>query len=100
MSKHKDIYFKAYNLSEGDFIPCAICGKEAVDIHAIEADGMGGGKRGHRIENLIPLCREHHIEFGDKKQFKKMLFEKVKKALIRKGLKFAKDWIDKKIEQH
>ena len=49
-----------------------LCGDTAVDIHHIEARGMGGGNK-DTIENLMGLCRSCHIEYGDKKQFKSML---------------------------
>jgi len=29
---------------------------------------MGGGKGKDEIENLMALCRECHVEYGDKKQ--------------------------------
>jgi 5-methylcytosine-specific restriction endonuclease McrA len=49
-----------------------MCGNTAVDIHHIEARGMGGGNK-DTIENLMGLCRNCHIEYGDKKQHKEML---------------------------
>lgn len=55
------------------FIPCELCGKQAVDIHHIDARGMGGSKEKDNIENLQAVCRECHIEYGDKKQFKDFL---------------------------
>lgn len=75
MSPHKAIYFKAFNLSEGDFVACEVCSKVAVDVHAIEADGMGGrpSKSTHNILNLMALCRECHVKYGDKKQYKGFL---------------------------
>jgi predicted restriction endonuclease len=36
---------------------------------------MGGTKKEDTIENLMCLCRGHHIQFGDKKQHKEMLIE-------------------------
>jgi len=60
-----------YDIS--DFIPCEVCGKTAVDIHHIEARGIGGSKEADAIENLMALCREDHIKFGDKKQHKEFL---------------------------
>lgn len=51
-----------------DFIPCEVCGHKAVDIHHIEARGMGGSDKKDIIENLMALCRQCHIEYGDKKQ--------------------------------
>jgi hypothetical protein len=34
---------------------------------------MGGSKEADAIENLMALCREDHIKFGDQKQFKEFL---------------------------
>lgn len=85
MSPHKKIYFDHFGLSEGDWIACAICGKSAVDIHAVECDGMGGSpsKSTHVITNLIPLCREDHNKYGDKKQYKEWLKELAMRNLSR-----------------
>jgi 5-methylcytosine-specific restriction endonuclease McrA len=68
-----------YDIS--DFIPCEVCGKTAVDIHHIEARGLGGSKEADAIENLMALCREDHIKFGDKKQYKEFLKEKHEEKL-------------------
>lgn len=63
---------------QSDFIPCEVCSKKAVDIHHIDAKGMGGSKNKDYIDNLIALCRECHIYYGDKKQWKDFLKNKVK----------------------
>jgi 5-methylcytosine-specific restriction endonuclease McrA len=34
---------------------------------------MGGSKNADTIENLMALCRECHVEFGDKKHYKELL---------------------------
>jgi len=52
-----------------DFIPCEVCGTKAVDIHHIDARGMGGTKTKDTIENLMALCRKCHNFYGDKKAF-------------------------------
>jgi 5-methylcytosine-specific restriction endonuclease McrA len=57
----------------GDWIGCEVCDRTAVDIHHIEPRGMGGSKEKDDPANLMALCRECHMEFGDKKQFKRML---------------------------
>jgi hypothetical protein len=49
-------------------MPCEICGARMVDIHHIEARGMGGSREKDNIDNLIGLCRSCHVEYGDKKQ--------------------------------
>jgi predicted restriction endonuclease len=68
-----------YDIS--DFIPCEVCGKTAIDIHHIEARGIGGSKEADNIENLMALCREDHLKFGDKKQYKEFLKEKHQEKL-------------------
>ena len=72
MKKHTKIYLNYFGYDTTDWIPCEICGNQAVDIHHIEARGMGGGNK-DTIENLMGLCRNCHIEYGDKKQHKEML---------------------------
>jgi hypothetical protein len=54
---------------ESDFIPCEICKAKAVDIHHINARGMGGTGTKDTIENLMALCRTCHVKYGDKKKF-------------------------------
>jgi len=60
-----------------DCFDCEIegCGACAVDIHHIEARGMGGRPSMDNLENLMGLCRYHHELYGDKKEFKEMLKE-------------------------
>ena len=71
-------YFNHFGYDISDFIPCEVCGKTAVDIHHIEARGIGGSKEADNIENLMALCREDHLKYGDKKQYKEFLKEKHK----------------------
>lgn len=52
-----------------DVIPCEVCGNRAQDIHHIECRGMGGSKSADVVENLMAVCRQCHIEYGDKKQY-------------------------------
>ena len=66
-------YFNHFGYDISDFIPCEVCGKVAVDIHHIEARGIGGSKEADNIDNLMALCREDHIKYGDKKQYKDFL---------------------------
>jgi len=73
MKKHTKLYLDYFGYGIEDFIPCESCGAKAVDIHHIEARGMGGTKKADTIDNLMALCREHHMEFGDKKQHKEYL---------------------------
>ena len=73
MKKHTQIYLQGMGYKTTDFIPCEVCGCQAVDVHHIEARGMGGSKTADVIENLMGLCRNCHIEYGDKKQHKEFL---------------------------
>lgn len=76
MRKHTMIYLKHFGYDISDFIPCEVCGKKAIDIHHVECRGMGGSKEADAIDNLMALCREDHIKFGDKKQYKDFLKQK------------------------
>lgn len=74
-TKYKEIYFEYFGYSRGDFVPCEVCGAEAVDIHHIDARGMGGDptKSKDTIENLMALCRKDHETYGDIKVYKDLL---------------------------
>jgi len=82
MKNHTKVYFEYFGYGQEDFVPCEICGRKAVDIHHIEARGMGGSKLKDDIENLMAVCRPHHIMYGDKKQFKDMLKKTHKKFMV------------------
>lgn len=73
MKKYTRTYLNYFGYDETDFISCEVCNKQAVDIHHIEAKGMGGSKTKDNIENIMALCRECHTKFGDKKQYKDFL---------------------------
>lgn len=73
MKSHVKLYLSFFGYDTSDFIPCEVCGYKAVDIHHIECRGMGGSKEVDKIENLQALCRECHVKYGDKKDFKEFL---------------------------
>lgn len=74
MKKHTKIYFDFFRYDNSDFITCEACDKyRAVDIHHIEARGMGGSNTKDHIDNLMGLCRECHERYGDKKDWKEWL---------------------------
>lgn len=73
MRKHTKVYTDFFGYGQDSWIPCEICGKTAVDIHHIDARGMGGRDSADEIENLMGVCRECHLEYGDKKQHKEFL---------------------------
>lgn len=76
MRKHTKLYLDYFGYVKDDFLCCEICGGRMVDIHHIDCRGMGGSKNKDEITNLIGLCREHHVEYGDKKQHIDFLKEK------------------------
>ena len=75
MKKHVKIYLDYFGYSGYEFIPCEVCGSKAVDIHHINARGMGGSKAADCIENLQALCRDCHLTYGDKTQYKDYLID-------------------------
>lgn len=78
MKKHTKIYFNHFNLGIDDVIKCEYCNLEpAVDIHHIEAKGMGGSKTKDTIDNLIALCRGCHNDAHSKVIKKSHLKQKV-----------------------
>jgi hypothetical protein len=85
MQKHTQIYIKYFGYDLSDWMPCEICGCQSVDLHHIEARGMGGSKERDVIENLMALCRGHHIFYGDKKQYKEMLIQQHLKFMEKNG---------------
>ncbi len=60
MKRHVKLFLEAHGYP--DWIPCAVCGATAVDIHHIEPKGMGGRRSADVIANLIALCRECHTK--------------------------------------
>jgi len=75
MKNHTKVYMDYFGYGEDDFIPCEVCGNRAVDIHHINCRGMGGSNNKDVIENLMGLCREHHLEYGDIECLKETLQE-------------------------
>lgn len=77
MKAHTIIYMAYFGYTIADWMPCEIpgCGRRAVDVCHIDARGMGGDpqKKKDDIKNLMGKCREHHNEYGDKKEFKDWL---------------------------
>ena len=75
MKAHTKIYLQYFNFKISEDCFCEICGNYANDIHHIEARGMGGTKQKDSIENLMALCRKHHLQYGDIKNKKDYLKE-------------------------
>lgn len=81
MKKHTKIYLDYFGYDTSSWIGCEVCGKTAIDVHHLEARGMGGSSTKDVITNLQALCRECHTKFGDQKQYKDFLKEKHRIAL-------------------
>lgn len=73
MKDHTKVYMKFFGYDVSDFIACEVCGSKAVDIHHIEARGMGASKDRNEPSNLMALCRKCHVDYGDKGQYMDML---------------------------
>lgn len=73
MKPYVKLYMTYFGYDESDFIPCEMCGSKAVDINHISSRKMGGQKDKDTIENLMAVCRECHVKFGDKKQYVNLL---------------------------
>ena len=75
MQKHTQIYFEYFGYVPGEFVPCEVCGCKAVDINHIDCKGIGGSKEKDYIQNLMAMCRQGHLKFGDKKQYLEFLID-------------------------
>ena len=53
---------RGYTVAPGDFLPCAVCGSAAVDLHHIQPKGMGGRANADCHDNIVPLCRDCHTK--------------------------------------
>jgi hypothetical protein len=81
MQKHTKIYIEFFGYDTSDFIECEVCGSRAVDIHHIDARGMGGSQLKDFIENLMALCRSCHNKYGDLVQWLDFLIIKHKRFM-------------------
>mgnify|MGYP003650105511 CR=1 FL=1 len=74
MKPYTKTYLDFFGYTIADWIPCEIpdCGKRAQDIHHIQARSIAKHLE-NDITNLQALCREHHTEYGDKKQHREFL---------------------------
>ena len=102
MKKHTQIYLDAFGYDDTSFIPCEISGYKAVDIHHIEARGMGGDPKGDkdRIENLMAVTRKYHELYGDRPKYMAYLFKTHLMFMELSGVKFDRDWIEGKIKEY
>jgi hypothetical protein len=87
LKKHTKLYFDYFGYTKDCFVACEICGGRAVDIHHIDCRGMGGSKDKDKIENLMALCRQDHLDYGDKKEYIEHLKAVHKRFIKNYGLK-------------
>lgn len=83
MKRHTKIYLNFFKYGLDDFVPCESCGAVAVDVHHIDARGMGGDPTGKKdvIENLVGLCRDCHNKAEHIPQFNQHVKQKHLKIL-------------------
>lgn len=74
MQKHTKIYLNASGLNPGEPVNCEICGMPATEIHHIQRRGMGGSKTADVPENLMAVCHDCHVRYGDKVAYKRWLY--------------------------
>lgn len=80
MTKHLEIYLQETGLDPHEIL-CEVCKQMAVDIHHIKARGMGGSNSKDHIENLMAVCRDCHIRYGDYVKYMDFLKDIHKKFL-------------------
>jgi len=83
MKNHTKIYMKYFGYGIDDYFACEVCDNRGVDLHHIDARGMGGSKDKDLIENLMALCRQCHIDLGDKEQYMQFLKDKHNELITR-----------------
>lgn len=94
------LYMQAFGYDTSDFIGCEVCGARAVDINHHPARGMGGTNTLDRIECLIAMCRAHHIQYADKKQYVAWLFKLHFIRLQEHGVVFNREWLENEIRKN
>ena len=75
MKQYKKAYLKAKGYTEADWIPCPVCGKEAVDVHHIY------GRVGDLLmdtSKMIHLCRDCHTKAHANEISKEQLIKLIK----------------------
>ena len=96
MKKHTQIYMLALGYDLGDpteYRACELTGSKGVDVHHIV-------NRENRIENLMLLTRDKHIEFGEVKSKMSWLLRQHRAFLDICGVKYDNKWFEKYINQY
>lgn len=90
MKHHTQIYLKAFGYDVDDptvFVPSEISEEKGIDIHHIV-------NREDRIENLMMLTRQEHIDFGEIKEATVYLLKIHRKRLEIANIPFSEDWFE------
>jgi hypothetical protein len=77
VQKHTRIYLEFHGYQIPEDVTCEMCGRMAVDIHHIQAKGMGGNPEADCIGNLIGLCRDCHEKAHSGEITKETLYETI-----------------------
>lgn len=100
LANHLRIYYESFGYDtelDGFFAPCEITEAKGQDVHHI----IGRGKRGpDRIENLMLLSRDAHVEYGDKTDYMVLLFKIHRKRLDMAEIPYDNKWFEKQIRKY
>ena len=99
MTSYGKVFLEAFGLDETDFIPCSICQKQSVDFHHIISrsrfrEGL------NMIENVLPVCRKCHQDFGEVNDYIPMLLKIQKKTLEINKIPFNKRFFNHFINKY
>ncbi|BFP39533.1 hypothetical protein FGF1_03780 [Flavobacteriaceae bacterium GF1] len=100
LKDHTRIYLEALGYDTEDptqYFECELTGNRAVDVHHIIGRGKGGEDR---IENLMALTRQKHIDYGDKVVLISTLLLEHKSFLDIKGVGYDQKWFDEKLRYY
>ena len=102
---HIQIYYQHFGYDRGDtFIPSEISQRASGAIHHIQRRGMGGNSEMDRIENLMALTDSpgdsEHREYGDKIDFKAMLYKIHMARLEALAKPFDRTWMLEQIQKY
>lgn len=93
MKKHTKVYLDALGYDETDFMPSELSGQKGVDIHHIVT-------REDRIENLMLLTRQEHLELGEIKSKMNYLLVAHRHFLDKNGVEYDNEWFEKWIKHY
>lgn len=85
MKPYTKTYLQYFGYSGADFIPCEVCGSEAVDIHHLTPRSLRKDLI-NKIDNLMALCRSCHDRAGMDREFNDLLRDIHRKKLLQSGL--------------